>query len=77
LFQPDVGLALRVERQLRGTFDLVRKQDWAATSNFEIDLRKAPAESLFRCLTSWSIASFYGALAIGDLIAILGARFYG
>jgi hypothetical protein len=55
----------------------VRKQDWAATSNFEIDLRKAPAESLFRCLTSWSIASFYGALAIGDLIAILGARFYG
>jgi hypothetical protein len=68
---------LRVERQLRGTFDLVRKQDWAATPSFEIDLRKAPAESLFRCLTSWSIASFYGALAIADLIAILGARFYG
>ena len=68
---------LRVEREFRGTFDLVRKQDWDVMPSFEIDLRKAPAESLFCSATSWSIASFYGTLAIADVIALLGAYFYG
>ena len=36
---------LRVERRLRGRFDLVRKQDWSASPSFEIDLEKAKVYS--------------------------------
>jgi hypothetical protein len=68
---------LRVERRFRGAFDLVRKQDWGVMPSFEINLQNAPAESYLRCATSWSIVGFYAPLAVGDLIAVLGAWFYG
>jgi hypothetical protein len=68
---------LRIERRFRGLFDLVRKQDWDAMPSFEINLQNAPAESLFSSATSWSIVSFYAPLAVGVLIAVLGAWAYG
>jgi hypothetical protein len=64
---------LRIERRFRGVFDLVRKQDWATMPSFEINLERAPAESYLRSFTSWSIVSFYAPLAVGVLIAVLGA----
>jgi hypothetical protein len=68
---------LRIERRFRGLFDLVRKQDWDAMPSFEINLQNAPAESFFSTATSWSIVSFYAPLAVGVVIAVLGAWFYG
>jgi hypothetical protein len=68
---------LRVERRFRGSFDLVRKQDWGVMPSFEITLKHAPAESYVRSITSWSIASFYAPLAVVVLIAVLVGRAYG
>jgi hypothetical protein len=68
---------LRIERRFRGLFDLVRKQDWDAMPSFEISLQNAPAESFLSSATSWSIVSFYAPLAVGVLIAVLGAWAYG
>ena len=65
---------LRVERRFRGLFDVVRKESWEAMPSFEIDLKNAPVKSYWSALGSWSIASFYAPLAVGVLIAVLGAR---
>jgi hypothetical protein len=44
---------------------------------FDINLYSAPAQSLLSAITSWSIVWFYAPLAVGVLIAVLGAWTYG
>ena len=68
---------LRVERRFRDVFDLVRKESWGEMPSFEINLASAPKQSFLRAVTSWSIVWFYAPLAIGVLLAVLGAWAYG
>ena len=68
---------LRVERRFRDVFNLVRKEGWDAMPSFDIDLRSAHAQSFLAAVTSWSIIWFYMPLAIGVLLAVLGACAYG
>jgi hypothetical protein len=68
---------LRVERRFRDVFNLVRKEGWDQMPTFDIDLYSAPAQSLLSAITSWSIVWFYAPLAVGVLIAVLGAWTYG
>lgn len=65
---------LRVERRFRGLFDVVRRESWDAMPTFEINLDHAPAASYWSAFRSWSIVSFYAPLAVGVLIAVIGAR---
>jgi hypothetical protein len=67
---------LRVER-FRAVFNLVRAESWDAMPSFEINLESAPAQSFLSAITSWSIVWFYAPLAVGVLLAVLGARAYG
>ena len=68
---------LRVERRFRDLFNLIRKEGWEAMPTFEINLRSPPAQSYFSAVTSWSIVGFYAPLAVGVLLAVLGAWAYG
>jgi hypothetical protein len=68
---------LRVERRFRDVFNLVRKEGWDQMPTFDINLYSAPAQSLLSAITSWSIVWFYAPLAVGVLIAVLGAWTYG
>jgi|AraplaDrversion2_2_1032049.scaffolds.fasta_scaffold106570_2 hypothetical protein len=69
---------LRVERRFRALFDEIRRQDWDTPPTFEINLKAAPAVPYALALRSWSILSFYGPLALGVVIAVIGARYaYG
>ena len=68
---------LRVERRFRQLFDLARKESWDAMPSFDISLQSAPAQSFLSAATSWSIVWFYVPLAVGVLIAVLGAWAYG
>jgi hypothetical protein len=68
---------LRVERRFRDVFNLVRKENWDAMPSFDINLQSAPAQSFLSAATSWSIIWFYTPLAIGVLLAMLGAWVYG
>jgi hypothetical protein len=43
---------------------------------FDINLRSAPAQSYFSAITSWSIVWFYAPLAVGVILAVLGAWAY-
>jgi hypothetical protein len=45
--------------------------------SFEINLQSAPAQSFLSAVTSWSIVWFYAPLAVGVLLAVLGAWAYG
>jgi hypothetical protein len=62
---------LRLERQFRSLFDLIRSEDWNTMPTFEINRNRAPKISFIKALGSWSILSFYALLAIGVLILIL------
>ncbi|UGV24683.1 hypothetical protein E0H22_02670 [Rhodopseudomonas boonkerdii] len=69
---------LRVERRFRALFDEIRQQPWDAAPSFEINLKVAPKVPYWRALGSWSIVNFYGPLAVGVIIAVIGARYaYG
>jgi hypothetical protein len=68
---------LRVERRFRDLFNLVRKEGWDQMPTFDINLHTAPAQSYLSAATSWSIVWFYAPLAIGVLLAVLGAYAYG
>ena len=68
---------LRVERRYRDLFNLIRKEGWDAMPTFDINLRSAPVQSYFSAITSWSIVGFYAPLAVGVLLAVLGAWAYG
>jgi hypothetical protein len=68
---------LRVERRFRDVFNLVRKEGWDAMPSFDINLQSAPAQSFLSAATSWSIVWFYAPLAVGVLLAVLGAWAYG
>jgi uncharacterized protein (DUF486 family) len=54
---------LRTERRFRDHFDLVRAEDWGLAPNFSMCPKSKP--SYLSALTSWSIAGFYGGLALG------------
>jgi hypothetical protein len=68
---------LRVERRFRQLFDLARKESWDAMPSFDTNLQSAPAQSFLSAATSWSIVWFYVPLAVGVLLAVLGAWVYG
>ena len=68
---------LRVERRFRDVFNLVRKESWEAMPSFDIHLESAPDQSFLAAVTSWSIIWFYMPLAVGVLVAVLGAWSYG
>jgi hypothetical protein len=68
---------LRVERRFREVFNLVRKESWDTMPSFEINLQSAPSQSFLSAATSWSIVWFYAPLAVGVVLAILGAWAYG
>lgn len=68
---------LRVERRFRAAFNRVRAESWDAMPTFEINLEDAPKQSYWSAVTSWSIVWFYAPLAIGVLLAVLGAWAYG
>lgn len=68
---------LRIERRFRAAFDLARTESWEQMPTFDINLHHAPAQSYLRTVTSWSIVWFYAPLAIGVLVAVLGAYAYG
>jgi hypothetical protein len=68
---------LRVERRFRDVFNLVRKESWDEMPSFDTNLESAPAQSFLRAVTSWSIVWFYAPLAVGVLLAVLGAWAYG
>jgi hypothetical protein len=62
---------LRLERQFRSLFDLIRSEDWSTFPTFEMNRSRAPEVPFIEALRSWSISSFYALLAIGVLILIL------
>jgi hypothetical protein len=68
---------LRVERRFRDVFNLVRKEGWDTMPSFDINLASAPEQSFLNAVTSWSIVWFYAPLAVGVLLAVLGAWAYG
>ena len=68
---------LRVERRVRDVFDVVRKEGWDAMPTFEMNLPSAPAQPFIDAATSWSIVWFYMPLAIGVVLAAVGAWAYG
>jgi len=68
---------LRVERRFRAIFNLVRAESWDAMPSFDINLQNAPAQSFLSAASSWSIVWFYAPLAVGVLLAVLGAWAYG
>ena len=68
---------LRVERRFRAVFNLVRAESWDAMPSFDINLESAPKQSFWSAITSWSIVWFYAPLAVGVLLAVLGAWAYG
>lgn len=67
---------LRVERRFRGLFNVVRNESWDVVPSFEINLNHAPQEAFLSAAASWSIVWFYAPLAIGVLLAVLGAWAY-
>jgi hypothetical protein len=68
---------LRVERRFRAVFNAVRAEGWDVMPSFDTNLASAPTQSFLSAATSWSIVWFYAPLAIGVLIAVLGAWAYG
>jgi hypothetical protein len=68
---------LRVERRFRDIFNLVRKEGWDTMPSFDTNLASAPEQSFLNAVTSWSIVWFYAPLAVGVLLAVLGAWAYG
>lgn len=68
---------LRVERRFRAVFNRVRAESWDVMPTFEVNLVDAPKQSFWSAITSWSIFWFYAPLAIGVLLAVLGAWAYG
>ena len=68
---------LRVERRFRAVFNMVRVEGWDVMPSFDVNLASAPAQSFLSAVTSWSIVWFYAPLAVGVLIAVLGAWAYG
>jgi hypothetical protein len=68
---------LRVERQFRAVFNRVRAESWDAMPTFDINLDSAPKQSFLSVITSWSIVWFYAPLALGVILAVLGAWAYG
>ncbi len=65
---------LRTERRFRDHFDLIRAEEWGAAPSFSMTPTSKP--SYWNSLRSWSIAGFYGGLAIGVLVvtAIVGVH---
>jgi hypothetical protein len=45
--------------------------------SFDTNLASAPEQSFLNAVTSWSIVWFYAPLAVGVLLAVLGAWAYG
>lgn len=69
---------LRLEKQFRSLFDLIRLEDWNMIPTFEINRERAPGVPFGDAIRSWSIFSFYASLAIGVIILVLIAGFtYG
>lgn len=68
---------LRVERRFRAVFNRVREESWDSLPTFEINLESAPKQSFWSAITSWSIVWFYAPLAVGVILAVLGAWLYG
>src|SRR5258705_13047093 len=68
---------LRVERRFRAVFNLVRAESWDVMPSFDINLAAAPKQSFLSVVTSWSIVWFYAPLAVGVILAVLGAWAYG
>lgn len=68
---------LRVERRFRQVFDGVRTQSWDAMPTFEMNPNSAPNQTFASAITSWSIVWFYAPLAVGVVLAEIGALAYG
>ena len=56
---------LRIERHMRGLYEMARLEDWGTPPTFEIKVSKSPAESFLGALFSWSVLIFYVPLALG------------
>jgi hypothetical protein len=68
---------LRVERRFRDVFNQVRKESWDTVPSFDMNPVSAPIQSFLSAATSWSIVWFYSPLAVGVVLAMLGAWAYG
>lgn len=68
---------LRVERRFRQVFDAVRAQGWDVMPTFEMNPNTVADQTFGSAITSWSIVWFYAPLAVGVVIAFLGASIYG
>jgi hypothetical protein len=68
---------LLVERRFRQVFDVVRAQSWDVMPTFEMNPNTVPDQTFSSAITSWSIVWFYTPLAIGVVLAVLGALAYG
>ncbi len=69
---------LQNERRFRALFDQIRQEDWKEPPSFAVDLRAAPQVPMRDALTSWSVAIFYGGLALLLLIVfVIGWRVHG
>jgi hypothetical protein len=69
---------LQNERRFRALFDQVRQEEWTGPPSFAVDLRSTPPVPMREILISWSIAIFYGGLALLLLIIFaIGWRVHG
>ena len=64
---------LRLERHFRKQFDNVRGGDWSVRPDFEITTKGLEGGRI-DALTSWSIISFYGPLAVAVVAVVFIAR---
>src|ERR1051326_6477618 len=54
---------LRTERQFRVLYDAARLQDWTDMPSFDMNISKMPPGNFWSAFFSWSVCSFYFALA--------------
>jgi hypothetical protein len=67
---------LRVERQIRSTFDRVRRENWDTAPSFDAGPGTASEIPLVTVFCSWSIVGFYMPLALGVAIVMLAEYSY-
>lgn len=65
---------LRLERRFRDLFDKVRLEGWDVEPSFSIQLGDAPQRGFWSAAFSWSLVTFYPALALGVLAVAMILR---
>lgn len=65
---------LRLERRIRSQFDQLRSGPWDAMPSFDVGGSAVSPSSYWKALSSWSITSFYGPLAILTVLVVTIAR---